>query len=157
MGRTINGRYVYQWELDGKRRPLPSLCRASEQYGDVTVIRPQYVPDGLCQWCGEPITERRRKTTCSDKCKWAFDKAATWEARGGYAKHLLRRNNFTCQDCGEFHAMKNKHGVYVPTSDGELEIHHIVLVSEGGSDAPGNLVALCKACHLRRHGKEATQ
>jgi hypothetical protein len=32
-----------------------------------------------------------------------------------------------------------------------LDIHHIVEVSEGGSDDPSNLVALCPSCHALYH------
>ena len=31
-------------------------------------------------------------------------------------------------------------------------IHHIIFRSAGGTDAAGNLVALCGCCHERSHG-----
>lgn len=144
--------WLYAWERNGTRRPLPSLWVAKEQYGFEPVRRPRYVPEGRCEWCGGPLP-KGCKSLCSDACRRHFNLAVTWNARGGYAKHILRRDNFTCQDCGEFHAMQNQHGQYIPTSDGELEIHHIKPVSRGGGDEPGNLVVLCKRCHARRHGK----
>lgn len=76
--------------------------------------------------------------------------------RDAYSLRILYRDNFTCQDCGEFHAHKNEHGIYIPIDDGKLNVHHIVPVSEGGGDEPTNLVTLCIDCHKKRHGKEKT-
>lgn len=33
------------------------------------------------------------------------------------------------------------------------EVHHIIPVRDGGSDAEENLLGLCKSCHSRRTGK----
>lgn len=150
MGKFSDKRYVYQWELDGKRRPLPSLSYAIKKYGFEPLMRPRYAPNGKCEWCGKVLTGRRTSVCCDD-CRRVFSDAVTWHSRGGYGQHILRRDNFTCQDCGEFHAYLNSNGLYVPASDGELEIHHIVPVSVGGGDEPGNLVTLCKQCHKDRH------
>jgi 5-methylcytosine-specific restriction endonuclease McrA len=32
-----------------------------------------------------------------------------------------------------------------------LEVHHIVPVSDGGSDEPHNLILLCAECHAEAH------
>ena len=146
----------YAWEINGTRRPLPPLSKACKEYGFECVRRPQYVPDGHCEWCGKELP-KRCSSLCSKECRRLFGMAETWNARGGYAKHILRRDNFTCQDCGEFHAMKNSHGIYIPTSDGELEIHHIKPVAEGGGDEPENLITLCHSCHLKRHEQMRSQ
>ena len=59
-----------------------------------------------------------------------------------YAKHL---SNGFCSLCG----------AYAPFIDasGEpfLEIHHIIWLSEGGSDSIDNTVALCPNCHRKIH------
>jgi hypothetical protein len=34
---------------------------------------------------------------------------------------------------------------------GDLEIHHIIPVSEGGTNDDGNLICLCEKCHLEAH------
>ena len=36
-------------------------------------------------------------------------------------------------------------------STAELEWHHIIPFSEGGTDNPSNLAVLCKACHILIH------
>jgi 5-methylcytosine-specific restriction endonuclease McrA len=45
---------------------------------------------------------------------------------------------FTCEKCGR---AKN------------LTAHHIVPLSEGGTNHPDNIAVLCIACHLAEHGK----
>ena len=47
---------------------------------------------------------------------------------------VLQRDGFQCQQCG---------GI-------GTEVDHIHPVSEGGTDHPGNLRALCHACHAAR-------
>lgn len=146
-----------------KRKPLIGLCEATALYGadNVTFVRPRYVPDGFCEWCGKPITNKRRTSCCCKECTTNFLTAtstlyyANSGSRGGYGGHILRRDNFTCQDCGELHAEYNENNIAIPTSDGQLEIHHIIQVQHGGSDAPDNLITLCKECHKDRHRKEA--
>ena len=142
-----------------KRPPLCSLSKAQKTYGTekTTFIRPQYIEDGLCQWCGKSITEKRRKSFCSKECSHKFNVATSSVyflnkgSRGGYANHILRRDNYTCQKCGDFHGLTNEHGIKLPTTDGELEIHHIQQVQYGGDDSPDNLITLCKKCHENIH------
>jgi len=50
---------------------------------------------------------------------------------------ILRRDTYTCQNCGA-------QGV-------ELHIHHIIPLSKGGSNDPGNLITLCRECHEAVH------
>lgn len=97
------------------------------------------------------MKEREHYMFCSD-CGYAFRKKTVWgRTRDAYSLRILYRDNFTCQDCGEFHAYKNEHGVFLPIDDGKLQVHHIVPVSSGGGDEPSNLITLCANCHLKRH------
>ena len=145
-----------------RRKPLIGLCEATRLYGSVSVPRPRYVPDGCCEWCGQPITNKRRTSCCSAECTRNFNTAtstvyyANIGSRGGYGNHIMRRDNYTCQDCGEFHARYNSVLIPLPTTDGKLEIHHIKPVQFGGNDAPDNLVVLCKDCHKGRHRSNHT-
>ena len=66
----------------------------------------------------------------------------------------MHRDNYTCQICGEFHALINVYGITVPTTDGMLDVHHIIPVSEGGDDSPKNLITLCRNCHKKIHYKK---
>ncbi len=49
---------------------------------------------------------------------------------------VLDRDNNTCQNCG---------AVF------EIDVHHIVYKSRGGSDSVGNLITLCRVCHKLCH------
>ena len=49
---------------------------------------------------------------------------------------VLERDGWRCADCGR---------------GGVLEVHHVVHVEDGGTDALDNLVALCPPCHGDRH------
>lgn len=53
--------------------------------------------------------------------------------------YVLHRDNYACQS-----KQKVKH------SD-KLHVHHIKFRSEGGGDAPSNLVTLCDNCHNKLH------
>jgi len=69
---------------------------------------------------------------------------------------VLRRDKWTCQDCGASFggkrrrvydaALRRGRGGYRVES---LEVHHIIPRAEGGSDHPGNLKTLCPECHMR--------
>jgi hypothetical protein len=59
-----------------------------------------------------------------------------WERKAAAVK---RRDNHTCQGCGDEDAS-------------ELHAHHIVPLGAGGSNARSNLITLCDECHGRVHG-----
>ena len=54
-------------------------------------------------------------------------------------KEVLIRDNFICQAPGC--------GVY-----SESPPHHIIFLSQGGSDTAENLITLCPKCHAKKHG-----
>lgn len=147
--------YQRYWERNGARRPFPPLYEAAKAYGDgIYFPVPSYVKPGFCKWCGSPII-KGRKAYCCNECRDAFRKKTVWgRTRDAYSLRILYRDNFTCQDCGEFHAYKNKHGIFLPIDDGQLHVHHIVSVAFGGGDEPSNLITLCVDCHLKRHRKK---
>lgn len=154
MGKFQNGKFIPQWQIDGIRRPLPPLYEAVKKYGKENVYfdKPKYVKENCCPWCGAKVEDKRR-LYCNTEHRQYFQNWTVWgRGRGAYGTRILYRDNFTCQDCGGFHAAKNGE-VYLPVSDGELEIHHILPVSQGGGDEPSNLITLCKKCHNKRHNK----
>lgn len=141
------------------RDPLIPLYKAQELYGveNTTFIRPRYVPEGICEWCGRPITNKRRKSCCCKECTDQFLIATSAVmymnsgSAGGYRNHIFRRDNYTCQKCGERHMPVNEHGIPLPTTDGMLDIHHIKPVCRGGTDDPRNLTTWCRDCHRQWH------
>jgi ATP-dependent DNA helicase RecQ len=54
---------------------------------------------------------------------------------------ILRRDGFKCVECRK------------PCSPDEVDIHHLLPRSAGGSDDPSNLIALCDGCHAAHHPK----
>lgn len=42
-------------------------------------------------------------------------------------------------------------GMAIPIDDGNMEVHHILPVAQGGGDEAQNLVSLCHSCHQKRH------
>ena len=53
--------------------------------------------------------------------------------------YILYRDGYTCQYCNN----KRK--------DSRLHVHHVIYVSNGGSDRPNNLLTLCILCHDDLH------
>lgn len=59
-----------------------------------------------------------------------------------YIKNYCKKHNIDegdwigCEECG---------GTAV-------DIHHIILKSQGGTDNADNLIALCRKCHQKAHG-----
>jgi hypothetical protein len=51
---------------------------------------------------------------------------------------ILKRDNYTCQDCG--------HQWWQG-----LHVHHRIFRKNGGEDTKVNLITLCRACHIKRH------
>lgn len=48
---------------------------------------------------------------------------------------IFKRDNFTCQDCG---------------CQKDLELDHIIPLSQGGEDKEDNMQTLCKRCNLQK-------
>ncbi|OPY31829.1 MAG: HNH endonuclease [Methanomassiliicoccales archaeon PtaU1.Bin124] len=62
---------------------------------------------------------------------------------------ILRRDRFTCQECGRtFQDLPKKRN-----GRAALEVHHIIPRCRGGTEHPGNLITLCHDCH-RTHTLE---
>lgn len=70
----------------------------------------------------------------------AFERAISKEVRA----FVLDRNGFTCQMCG---AVAGETHPYDPTRKTRLHIGHIIDKSQGGTDDPGNLRAICSVCN----------
>lgn len=76
----------------------------------------------------------------SAKPEPAFERAISKEARS----YVLDRNGYTCQMCG---AAAGEPHEYDPARKTRLHIGHIIDKSQGGTDEPNNLHALCSVCN----------
>lgn len=70
----------------------------------------------------------------------AFERAISKETRA----FVLDRNGFTCQMCG---AVAGEPHPYDLTRKTRLHLGHIVDKTQGGSDDPSNLRAICSVCN----------
>lgn len=70
----------------------------------------------------------------------AFERAISKEVRA----FVLDRNGFTCQMCG---AVAGELHPYDSSRKTRLHIGHIIDKSQGGSDDPQNLRAICSVCN----------
>lgn len=66
--------------------------------------------------------------------------------------YVKARADGVCEGCGEPAPFMNK------TGQPYLHAHHIYELSEGGSDTPDTVIALCPNCHYRvHHGKDGKE
>jgi len=70
----------------------------------------------------------------------SFERGISKETRA----FVLDRNGFTCQMCG---AAAGEPNPYDANRKTRLHIGHIIDKSMGGTDAPGNLQAICSVCN----------
>lgn len=108
----------------------------------------------LCKWCNQPL-EGRRRSFCSDRCSRNYGKA-TFFKRGisTLPYRIASRDRFYCRITGEDLAITNRFGVKIPASNQQLEIHHLIFVSNGGSDHETNLLTVSKQVHKEYHKGE---
>lgn len=62
------------------------------------------------------------------------------------AAYALKKANGICSDCRNTAPFKSK-----ITDLPYLEVHHIKMLKDGGSDTTDNVIALCPNCHRKRH------
>ena len=60
-----------------------------------------------------------------------------WKDR---AKRIRRRDEYSCQSCG--------------ATDTLLDAHHIIYLSNWGTNQQNNLITLCRPCHMAEHDHE---
>jgi 5-methylcytosine-specific restriction protein A len=77
---------------------------------------------------------------------------------------VVRRDDFTCQDCGVRFGRARRRVYDVTARRGRggyawerLEVHHIIPRSKGGSEHPGNLKTLCPSCHHEYTSERAVE
>jgi hypothetical protein len=70
----------------------------------------------------------------------AFERSISKEVRA----YVLDRNGFTCQMCG---AVAGEPHPYDTNRKTRLHIGHVIDKSQGGSDEPSNLRAICSVCN----------
>lgn len=69
---------------------------------------------------------------------WGYQKGPNYGFENTKAQ-VLHRDNYKCQNCSKTKC--------------QLEVHHIIFKSKGGSNEPENLITLCSDCHWKVHHK----
>jgi len=94
-----------------------------------------------------PISRWKVETASFDIHKISNPEVGRWDYQKGNQKgfynvkaYVMHRDGYQCQKC--------------KTKKGKLHVHHIVFRSNGGTDAPSNLITLCEDCHDRLHNGE---
>lgn len=94
-----------------------------------------------------PVTIWKMETASFDIHKISNPDVKRWDYQKGNQKgfynvkaYVLHRDGYQCQKC--------------KTKKGKLHVHHIVFKSNGGTNAPSNLITLCKLCHDKLHNVE---
>jgi len=94
-----------------------------------------------------PVSKWIVETASFDIHKITNPKVGRWDYQNGNQKgfynvkaYILHRDDYKCQECG--------------TKEGKLHVHHIVFRSNGGTNSPDNLIALCADCHEKVHRGE---
>lgn len=127
-------------------------------------VRLRIAPDGMCQWCGRQLRNKRRRF-CSkaeelarnehsgmeaSMCEWAY--YLLWYKVPRFKRAVLVRDNFTCKACGANPTYTNEHGVVVPDVS-RLHADHIVPLARGGRNTMDNMQCLCARCNLSKGAK----
>jgi len=95
----------------------------------------------VSQWKVETVSFDIHKISNPDVGRWDYQNG---DQKGFYnvKAFVLHRDGYRCQS-----------GRKAPHSQ-KLHVHHINFRSKGGTDAPGNLIALCNSCHDKLHEGE---
>ncbi len=111
-------------------------CRAKSRYVKMGVLNKK------CIYCGLAFeTSKPRQVYCSPQCR-KKDKDLKYKNRKRFDDNktkVLERDGYKCTVCGGLYGLNVHH------KDGSGN-------SNRPNNAPGNLVTICNACHIREHG-----
>ncbi len=93
------------------------------------------------------LDELKNKALEKEKILKKINVYSTQYIRDPYvSEYVKKKANGICQDCKRPAPFINK-----KTGAPYLETHHIIPLSQGGSDTIDNVIALCPNCHRKRH------
>lgn len=111
-------------------RRAPPLYPLVKGKGSARALRPALDRRGSC-------------CRCPAESRWSFNKEddnmISANLTSAQRKAIYRREGWRCALCD---------------STKYLQIHHIIQRSQGGSNHPHNLIALCSDCHALAHGMD---
>lgn len=135
------------------RRQWLSLAAYEKQFGEALGHTPIDLRSDLtcCKWCGQTLPSGRR-SFCKDSCSRNYSKVTfTKRTTPSLPYRIACRDRFFCQATGADLALYNRFHQRIPASNGLLTIHHLVPVSQQGTDHESNLLTLSVAAHQAYH------
>lgn len=150
------GSQLRQTDLGFQRNWL-SLTEYERQFGEALGFNPCDLRenDQSCKWCGKELPDGRR-SFCKDSCSRNYSKATfTKRTLATIPYRIACRDRFFCQISGADLAHYNRHGVRIPAGNGELAIHHLIFVSQNGTDHQQNLLTVSTEVHRAYHSGDA--
>lgn len=140
----------------GFQRSWLSLAEYERQFGEVLGYNQCDLREDIasCKWCGSELPKGRR-SFCRDSCSRNYSQATfTKRHMASLPYRIACRDRFFCQISGEDLAQYNRHGMRIPASNGELAIHHLLFVSQNGTDYEQNLLTVSAEVHKAYHSGE---
>jgi 5-methylcytosine-specific restriction endonuclease McrA len=102
--------------------------------------------------------ERLRREAQQDSVQQVSESASTTQSKPQYNRSRKVKEYVKARADGECEGCKKPAPFTSTTGEPYLHAHHIHELSEGGSDTPDTVVALCPNCHYRvHHGKDGTE
>ncbi|MGG5368819.1 hypothetical protein [Enterococcus sp. AZ196] len=141
----------------GYQRNWLSLAEYERQFGEALSFNQcDLRPDASsCKWCGQALPKGRR-SFCKDSCSRNYSQATfTKRHMPSLPYRIACRDRFFCQISGADLAQYNRHGIRIPASKGELAIHHLIFVSNNGTDHEQNLLTVSAEVHRAYHAGDA--
>jgi len=88
------------------------------------------------RWRGRDPSDRIRRARCPRCGSFSVYPGTATEDWYEISDRIRKRDGYKCAICG---------------SKKELEVHHIVPLSKGGTSREDNLITLCRRCHSKCH------
>lgn len=137
----------------GFQRSWLSLAEYERQFGEALGFQSCDLRKmkQTCKWCSKELPQGRR-SFCKDSCSRNYSQATfTKRHMASVPYRIACRDRFYCRVSGEDLAQYNRHGVRIPASNGELAIHHLIFVSQNGTDHETNLLTVSAEIHKAYH------
>lgn len=142
----------------GFQRSWLSLAAYEQQFGEALGYNQcdlRLIPNS-CKWCGSKLPKERR-SFCKDSCSRNYSKATfTKRHMASLPYRIACRDRFYCQISGEDLAQINRHDQRIPANNRNLAIHHLVFVTDNGTDYEQNLLTLSAEVHRAYHAGDKT-
>ncbi|MFM2490509.1 hypothetical protein ABW365_24160 [Enterococcus avium] len=135
------------------QRSWLSLAEYERQFGEALGFNQCDLRESAasCKWCGQRLPKGRR-SFCKDSCSRNYSKATfTKRHIASLPYRIACRDQFFCQISGADLARYNRHGIRLPVSNGEMAIHHLIYVSQNGTDHEQNLLTVSAEVHRAYH------